>query len=79
MAFIGKSKIETPRNRIIIRKNPDSVLLGEDFLNWAQKNADKFLNFREPEPDKTKIKEALKNGEKIPHACLIQKERIEIK
>jgi hypothetical protein len=95
MEFIGKTKIETARNKIAIRKNPDSVLLGKDFLLfaqqiarflakqgfliWARENADEFLKWKEPEPDKLKIKEHLKNGGKLEHAELIQTSRLEIK
>jgi hypothetical protein len=79
MEFIGKTKIETARNKITIRKNPDSVLLGKDFLIWARENADGFLKWKEPEPDKLKIREHLKNGGKLEHAELIQTSRLEIK
>jgi hypothetical protein len=79
MLNVNKLKIETPRNKIQIRKNPSSVEVDGDFIIWATKNADHYLKFKEPEPDKTKIKEALKNGEKVLHACLIRKERIDIK
>ncbi|MDR2074542.1 MAG: siphovirus Gp157 family protein [Oscillospiraceae bacterium] len=79
MEFIGKTKIETARNKITIRKNPESVLLRRDFLNWARENADEFLKWKEPEPDKLKIREHLKNGGKLEHAELIQTKRLEIK
>jgi hypothetical protein len=42
MEFIGKTKNETARNKITIRKNPDSVLLRKDFLLFAQQIA-RFL------------------------------------
>ncbi|MDR1240298.1 MAG: siphovirus Gp157 family protein [Oscillospiraceae bacterium] len=79
MEFIGKSKIETARNRITIRKNPESVILTKDFLNWAKESGKEFLKFKEPEPDKLKIKEFLQKGGETLHAQLIQTKRIEIK
>jgi hypothetical protein len=79
MEFVSKTKIETPRNRISIKKNPDSVLLKKDFLDWARENADELLKWKEPEPDKLKIKEFLKNGGSTPYAQLIQTNRVEIK
>ncbi|MDR1364883.1 MAG: siphovirus Gp157 family protein [Oscillospiraceae bacterium] len=79
MEFIGKEKIETPRNQITIRKNPESVFLRKDFLDWAKENGEKFLKWKEPEPDKLKIKEFLKSGGKLDHAELIQIRRAEIK
>jgi hypothetical protein len=79
MEFIGKTKIETPRNKITVKNNPESVLLEGDFLKWARENADEFLKCKDPEPDKLKIKEHLKSGGKLKHARLIQTKRIEIK
>ena len=40
---------------------------------------EEFLKFTKPIPDKKLIKEALKNGEEIPFAKLIQIERLDIK
>jgi hypothetical protein len=79
MLSVNKLKVETPRNKIQIRKNPPSINFGSEFLDWAQKNAVHFLKFSEPVPDKTKIKESLKKGEKIPFVTLFQAERIDIK
>jgi hypothetical protein len=79
MEFIGKTKIETARNKITVKKNPESVLLEMNFLNWARENADEFLKWREPEPDKLKIKEHLKSGGKLEHAQLVKTKKLEIK
>ncbi len=80
MKLIEKMQIETNRNKINIRKNPESIELEINFIEWASKNnADHFLKYKEPLPNKTAIKEALKSGDKIPFAKLVKNERIEIK
>ncbi|MDR2074008.1 MAG: siphovirus Gp157 family protein [Oscillospiraceae bacterium] len=79
MELVGKHKIETSRNSIVIRQNPCSVLIEKDFLNWARENAEELLKWRDPEPDKLKIKEYLKNGGKLEHVELVQTKRLEIK
>lgn len=79
MKVIGKTCIETSRNKIQIRKNPESVEIDNDFISWAQANADYFLNYKEPTPNKKAIKEALKSGENLVYARLIKNERIDIK
>jgi hypothetical protein len=79
MSLIRKSKIETPRNKITIRKNPVSIEIGEKFIPWAEENADEYLKYLEPVPNKTLIKEKIKNGEDLPFVRLIQIERLEVK
>lgn len=80
MKILGKTQIETTRNKIQIRKNPESVEVDGEFINWATKNnADHFLNYKEPTANKKVIKEAIKSGEKIAHARLIKNERVDIK
>ena len=80
---VGKTKIESGRNKISISKNPESVDFDDKkkFVEWAQSNCqyDYLLKFSEPTPILTHIKEAIKSGENIRHAKLIQTERINIK
>lgn len=79
MKIAGKICVETNRNKITIRKNPESVEFDNDFISWAQINADHFLKYKEPTPDKKALKEAMKSGQNVPRARLIQNERVEIK
>ena len=80
MKIIQKEKFETARNKVQIRRNPESVQVAPDFVKWAEESGNKkFLKFKPPEPDKTAIKEALKNGVIFSFAELIQTERIDIK
>lgn len=73
------AKIETPRNKIQIKKNPKRLEILEGFTNWAQEKADHLLKYREPEPNKTAIKEAMQRGEIVPFVKIKSENRIEIK
>jgi hypothetical protein len=81
MILLEKHAVETPRNKITIKKNPQSVEIQneEEFVTWAYEEYPDLLDFLPPTPNKKHIKEALKNGENIPYAQLVSKERIEIK
>lgn len=63
--FLGNAlegqKFSTPKVAISFRKST-SVSVDDDFIEWAKSNADELLKFSEPKPDKTAIKEAIKNG-----------------
>jgi hypothetical protein len=70
-------KIESPFFVLAIRKNPASLVLDDE-----SKVPPSFLKTPEPPPpmlDKTKLKDALKNGEVVPGAHLEQKTRLEIR
>jgi len=76
----GKTKIETNRNKISIKQNPESVETDEGFIVWAQSNnCDNLLKYTEPRPDKKAIKEYIKDGNILSLARLIKTERLEIK
>ena len=42
-------------------------------------NCDSYLKYKEPEPDKTAIKNAIKEGKNIPGCILVEKLNIQIK
>ncbi len=48
-----------------------SVNVDDTFIAWAQEHNDSLLRYKEPEPDKAAIKEALLNGDKITGAELV--------
>jgi hypothetical protein len=77
----GKTKVETARNIIMVKKCPVSVQIGntESFVLWAKGNAADLLTFKEPAPDKKAIKQALQNGDIIPGAFLENNEKLAIK
>lgn len=77
----GKSKLETARNVLAIRKNPPSVQIEneESFVVWAKVNNADLLTPKDPIPNKKEIKTALQSGTEIPGARLEQGEKLAIK
>ena len=74
-------KIETPRAAISIRNNPESVEITDEksFIGWAQDNNDDLLRYKDPEVNKTAVKQLLKAGEEVPFAKLIRTKTLNIK
>jgi hypothetical protein len=71
---LGKDKLETSRNALVIKKNPCSVVLDDGFFH------EDYVEYIETmKVDKAKLKDALKSGIEIAGARLEQKERLEIK
>ena len=77
----GKSKIETSRNVLQIKKTPASVKIEdtESFIKWAQENNDDLLNYGKPAPKKKEIKQAIESGTEIPGVKLESGEKLAIK
>lgn len=50
-----------------------------DFIRWAKENADEYLTYKEPEPNKTAIKAAIECGKEIPGAKIAEYNNISIK
>lgn len=71
--FLAGQKFKTPRVAISYRKS-ESVNVSDI---W--KIPDDYLKNKDPEPDKTKIKSALKAGVSIPGVELIENRNIQIK
>lgn len=67
---LNGEKFETPRVKCAYRK-AQSVEVDERFMTWALNNANDLLAFKEPTPNKTKIKEAIKSGRDIVGAKLV--------
>lgn len=76
---LNMDNIETPRNIIQVKKNPESVEVQDGFMEWAVINRRELLSFKEPTPNKIAIKEAIKNGSAVVGARLVRKERLVIK
>ena len=66
------------RHKIGYRKS-SVVVIDDEFVEWAEHNAPAFLNYKEPEPRKQDIANALKAGYLFDHAHLEQKNNIQIK
>lgn len=76
-ALCGR-KFETPRVKCSFRKT-NSVVIEEGFLEWAQKGHDELLRYKEPEADKTAIKQAFEAGQNVMFAHLESKNSLTIK
>lgn len=77
MELAGVSKIECPHFQLAIQKNPPSVDVFEPALIPAVYM--KTLEPPPPTPDKTAIKQAIKNGIEVPGAKLNAGTRLAIK
>ena len=79
--FLGRmlngEKFKTSRVAVGYRTSV-AVELSSEFLDWALKE-DKYLRYKDPEPDKTAIKAALKAGEAIPGAEIVTKTNMQIR
>ena len=73
-------KIETARNKITFRESK-SVKIENDasFIEWAIKNGDEYLTYKDPTINKTEIKKALAAGIEVVGASLESKQNIQIK
>lgn len=77
MQVAGVEKIECPHFRISIKNNPGSVDVFEPGLIPSE-----FMKNPEPPPptpDKTAIKNAIKNGAEVPGARVVTTQRLDIK
>lgn len=77
METAGITKIECPYFRLVIRDNPESVAI--DAVADLPPEYFRIPDPPPPEPDKKKIKEALRAGKEVPGARLVRGKRLEIK
>lgn len=82
MKLINRQKIDTPKAKLSIRNNAESVQFDDenDFITRCElAGADDFLRYKKPEIDKTEVKAALKRGDLIDGARLIRTQSLIIK
>lgn len=81
MQTMGKRKLETPRNELSLKTTPPSVKIADEgaFISWAEKNNTDLLSIKPPVPNKTNIKNAIKNGLEIDGVALESGERLSIR
>ena len=82
MMTINRTKIDTPKAKLSIRNNAESVRFDDEneFITRCElAGADDFLRYKKPEIDKTEVKAALKRGEQIEGARLIRTQSLIIK
>lgn len=82
MKIINRTKIDTPKAKISIRNNAESVFIEhvEAFVDYCMEtNQDDYLRFKQPEVNKTAVKKALQSGEALPGAVLRRTQSLIIK
>ena len=78
MSETGHDKVETPRNRVSTRTSTKVEVLDMDKL-LALPNADDYVRYSEPTPNKTAISKALKEGVDVAGCVLTQSVSVQIK
>lgn len=73
---LNGEKFETSRVTVSYRKS-EAVIV--DDLGLMRKVCDDYLKYKDPEPDKAKIKAALKDGITVPGCHLEERQNITIK
>lgn len=82
MQLINRQKIDTPRAKLSIRTNPESVQFDdeEQFIRLClARGQDEYLRYKDPELNKTAVKKTLQSGAKIDGAHLIRTQSLIIK
>lgn len=76
-ALAGEA-FKTPKVACTFRKT-EAVEIRPEFYEWAIRNGDEYLRYKDPEPDKAKIKNAIKSGAEVPFAELVTRQSLTIK
>ena len=63
----------------IIKRKSTAVEVDDEFIDYAMKNNNDLLTYKQPEPNKTVIKGMLQGGFDIPHAELVERNNMSIK
>lgn len=82
MQLINRQKIDTPRAKLSIRNNAESVQFDdeEQFIRLClARGQDDYLRYKDPELNKTAVKKALQSGMEIDGARLIRTQSLIIK
>jgi uncharacterized protein YqcC (DUF446 family) len=77
---LNGSKMSTPKVAIAFRKSESVEVDEAEFAQWVQiNNRDDLLTYKDPTPNKTAIKAAIKSGQSISGASIVEKNNIQIK
>lgn len=81
MAAVNLKKIDRPMAVISVRNNAESPLFVNEsgFIEWAKRNADELLRYKEPEIDKTAVKRYLQGGHELDGVRLERSQSVIIK
>lgn len=73
-------KLITTKAAVSFRKSEAIEIPNEEhFVIWASGEHNDLLTWKEPTPNKTAIKQALKNGILVPGVRIVEKQNIQIK
>lgn len=80
MLMLDMPSIETARNRVRFTKS-EGVHIDDEaaFVKWAAGKFDKFLTYKDPAPNKTAIKAAIKGGMEIEGVWIEERKNLQIK
>ena len=76
--LLNGEKFKTDKVAISWRRSEQVQVDEENFLPWAKEH-NAYLRWKEPEVDKTALKEAFKQGIEVPYAELVENQSIQIK
>lgn len=77
---MGKTKIETARNKITFRKSEKVTFIDESaFIEWAVANADHLVTYGKPTVNKTAVKDYIKSGAEVIGVEVVENQNIQIK
>lgn len=78
--MLNGEKFKTSKVAVAYRKTQAVVLQDEKlFVDWAVSNGDEFLRYKEPEVNKTAIKDAIKEGREVPFASIEERMSMSVK
>lgn len=73
-------KLTTTKAAISFRKSESVEFKDQErFVVWASEEHNSLLTYKQPEPNRTAIKQALKAGVFLPGAMLVERQNISIK
>lgn len=76
--ILNGEKFSTPRVSISWRSSK-SVEVDDGFVEWAKKNAESMIKYKEPEADKAAIKTAIQLGTELQGARIVEKSNIQVR
>ena len=81
MAAVNPKKIDRPLAVISVRNNVESPRFDSEnsFIEWAKRNADELLRYKEPEIDRTAVKRYLQAGHSLDGVTLERSQSVIIK
>ena len=76
--ILNGEKFKTPKVAITYRKS-SAVQVDDTFLAWAKENAVHLLRHKDPDVDKTAVKDAINAGQKFELARVVENQSLQIK